>query len=361
MVVIIIRESERVIGLKGAVLIEPNKLEIRGNLDIPEPKIGEVLIKVKACGVCPTDVKKYTGVSPLPKFPFILGHEASGVIKEIGENVGEDAFKIGDRVIVANIITCGYCKNCKDGSLEYVGVGACKNHKVFGVSTDGGFVEYFTMPVNLVYKIPNNLSFHEATLVEPVACCLNGVEKAEIGMQDTVLIIGAGFMGLTCIELARLKGARVIVSDVIDERLEIAKSLGADATVNPKDKDLNEAILDFNDGEYVDAVICSVGGKIPISQGVRSMAAGGRLVLLGGTYPPTTVEIDPNSIHYDQTKIIGSVSYTNRSFTTSIKLIANKKISTKILQSELIDIKHLEKAFHDVLNAKGLRKCVLFD
>ncbi len=347
--------------MKGAILLEPNKLELRDDLNIPEPKSGEVLIRVKACGVCPTDVKKYTGKSSLPKFPFVLGHEASGIIEKVGEDVSEDTFKTGDRVVVGNIITCGHCKNCKDGSLEHVGLGACSNQEIFGVTVDGGFVEYATVPVDLVYKIPDNLSFHEAVLVEPVACCLNGVEKAEIGIQDTVLIIGAGFMGLTCIELAKLKGARVIISDVIDERLEVAKSLGADMVVNPKNEDLNEAILNFNDGELADAIICSVGGKIPISQGIGAMAVGGRLVLLGGTYPPTTVEFDPNEIHYSQSKIIGSVSYTSRGFANSIKLVANNKLSTKVLQSELIGLEQLEQAFHDVLNAKGLRKCVLFD
>lgn len=347
--------------MKGAVLIEPNKLELRNDLKVPEPKSGEVLIKIKACGVCPTDVKKYTGKSSLPKFPFVLGHEASGTVEKLGENVSEEMFKIGDRVVIGNIITCGYCKNCKDGTLEFVGQGACENQEIFGVTVDGGFVEYVTVPLELVYKIPDNLSFHEATLVEPVSCCLNGIEKAKIEIQDTVLIIGAGFMGLTCLELAKLKGARVIISDVIDERLGIAKDLGADMVVNPKKEDLKEAILKFNDGEYADAIICSVGGRIPISQGIDSMAIGGRLVLLGGTYPPTTVEFDPNTIHYKQTKIIGSVSYTNKGFTTSIKLIANQKLSTKVLQSEIIDLENLERAFHDVIDAKGLRKCVLFD
>lgn len=342
-------------------MTEPNKLELRNDLQLVKPKTDEVLIRVKACGVCPTDVKKYTGRSPLPKFPFILGHEASGIIEETGENVNPDTFKKGDRVVTGNIITCGHCKNCKDGSLEHVGLGACKNQQVFGVTTDGGFVEYITVPVGLVYKIPDNLSFHEAALVEPVACCLNGVEKAEIGIQDMVLVIGSGFMGLTCLELAKLKGAKVVVSDVIDERLEVAKSLGADLVVNPMKQDLKDAILKFNDGELADAVICSVGGKIPFTQGMEAMAVGAKLILLGGTYPPTKVEFDPNVVHYKQTKIIGSVSYTNKGFTNSIKLIADKKLSTKVLQSELIDLERLESAFNDVLNAKGLRKCVVFE
>lgn len=346
--------------MKAALLLSPNNMEIK-QIEKPEPGKGEVLVKIKACGVCPTDVKKYTGSSPPPKFPFILGHEAAGIIEELGENVNKDAYKVGDRVVLGNIITCGVCKNCKNGNTALIGVGSCSNQEIFGVTVDGGFREYAPVTAKIVYKIPDNMTFNEATLVEPIACCLNGIEKAEIKVSDTVLIIGAGFMGLAQMELAKLKGARVIVSDVIDERLEIAKSLGADLVINPKKEDLNQKIAQFNDGELADVVMCSVGGKIVMTQGINALNRGGRLVILGGKYPPEKVEIDPNEIHYKQTKIIGSVSYTKAGFIQTIQLIADKKITTKVLQSDLLPLEEVEQAFKDVLNAKGLRKCVMFD
>lgn len=347
--------------MKGAILIEPKKLVIKYDLDIPKPKHGEVLVRIKACGVCPTDVKKYTGLSPLPKFPFILGHEAAGTIEKLGEGVSSDAYKIGDRVVLGNALTCGNCKKCKNGALEYLGVAACENNEVYGVTIDGVFTEYASVPVDLIHKIPNQLSFNEAALVEPVACCLNGIEKAEIKLAETVFIIGAGFMGLVSLQLAKLKGARVVISDIIDERLEIAKSLGADIVINPKNVNLEEEILKYNNGEDVDVIISSIGGQIAFDQGMKVMGVGSRMVLLGGTYPITKFEFDPNKIHYDQSIITGTVSYTKSGFVQSIKLLADKKISAEVLQSELIDLEDLEEAFNDVLNTKGLRKCVIFD
>lgn len=271
--------------MKAAILLAPNKIKIQ-EVDKPKPERGEVLVKIKACGVCPTDVKKYTGSSPLPKFPFILGHEASGIIDELGEDVNKDAYKVGDRVVLGNIITCGVCKDCKNGNTTLVGLGSCINQEIFGVTLDGGFREYAPVTEKIIYKMPDNMTFSQATLVEPIACCLNGVEKAEIRISDTVLIVGAGFMGLVQLELAKLKGARVIVSDVIGERLEIAKSLGADIVINPKDENLNEQIAQFNNGDLADVVLCSVGGKVAINSGVNALNRGGRLVLLGGIYPP---------------------------------------------------------------------------
>lgn len=346
--------------MKAAILDSPNDLKIK-QINKPKPAKNEILVKIKACGVCPTDVKKYTGVSPLPKFPFILGHEAAGIIEELGEDVSKDVYKPGDRVVFGNIITCGICRNCKNGKTTTLGVSSCVNHEIFGVTVDGGFREFASVPEKLIYKMPDNMAFNEATLVEPVACCLNAVEKAKIGVSEVVLIIGAGFMGLTQLELAKLKGARVAISDVIDERLEVAKSLGADIIINPKKEDLNSKISQFNDGQLADVVLCSVGGKIPFLQGLNALESGGRLVIVGGKYPPEKAEVDPNDIHYKQVEILGSVSYTPRGFVQIIQLIADKKISTEVLQSELLELEDLEQAFKDVLDTKGLRKCIIFD
>lgn len=346
--------------MKTAVLLAPNNIKIQ-EVPKPQPKRGEILVKIKACGVCPTDVKKYTGINPPPGFPFILGHEAAGIIEELGDGVNTKAYKVGDRVVIGNIITCGVCKNCKNGNIERVGLGSCKDQEIFGVSVDGAFREYAPVPERIIYKLPDEVTFNEAALVEPVACCLNGVEKAEIMISDTVFVVGAGFMGLVQLTLAKLKGARVIISDVIDERLEVAKSLGADEVVNPQKENINEKIARFTKGQLADVVLCSVGGNTAITSAFNALDPGGRLVILGGTYPLSNIQIDPNEIHYKQVKIIGSVSYTSASFTESIQLLADKKIRTDILQSDLLKLEEIEKAFKDVLGTKGLRKCVIFD
>lgn len=346
--------------MKAAFLTSLNKIEIR---DVEKPKIGEndVLVKIKACGVCPTDVKKYTGASSLPKLPFILGHEAAGIIEEIGVNIDKEAYKVGDKVVLGNIITCGTCKNCKSEKTATLGVSSCFNQEIFGVTLDGGFREYANVPEKLIYKMPENITFNEAALAEPVACCLNGVEKAKIQISEVVLVVGGGFMGLVQLELAKLKGARVVISDVIDERLQIAEKLGADMVINPAKENLNKKLAEFNDGQLADVVLCSIGGKTPIMQGMNALGKGGRLVVIGGTYPLQNIELDPNNIHYLQLELSGAVSYTTPGFVQAIQLLADKKISVEILQSELVKLENLERAFKEVLANKGLRKCVVFN
>ena len=162
-------------------------------------------------------------------------------------------------------------------------------------------------------------------MAEPVACCLNAIEKSELKIAETILVIGAGFMGLVQMELAKLKGVKVIISDVKDERLKVAKSLGADLIVNPEKEDIKAKIIDFSDGNMVDGVLCTIGGTVALNQGVDVLGHGGRLIIVGGTYPPQGICLDPNDIHYKQLKIIGAVSYTKRGFAQAIQLLADGK------------------------------------
>ena len=346
--------------MKAALLYGTKELRIE-DVPIPEPGPGEALVRVCACGVCPTDVKRYMGSATPPHFPFILGHEATGIIEKIGEGTQQQSYlKVGDRVVGGNIIPCGHCDTCRNGKLETVGLGACENQEIFGVTVDGGFREYAVMPLGLLEKIPEDMPFHAAALVEPVACCLNGVEKADIQLNDMVLVLGAGFMGLVQMQLAKLKGARVAISDILDERLEIAKSLGADYTINSANKDVIEELRKFNNGNLADVVLCSVGIPPVIGQGLDALNRGARMVLLGGLKSPGTITINANDLHYKQASFIGSVSYTKSGFKKNIKLIHEGKINVDVLQPERIPVEQLEQAFIDVSQAKGLRKCILF-
>lgn len=346
--------------MKASFLYGPKKLGIE-DVEIPKPGPGEVLIQVKACGVCPTEVKKYMGNSPLVKTPFILGHEAAGVITEIGEGVDPDQFKIGDRVITGNIIVCGKCPNCKNHKIDKMGLGVCYDQQIFGVTIDGGYREYAPVPASILYPMPDGMSFTDAVLVEPIACCKNAVDKAEIQEGELVLILGAGFMGLAQLELAKLKGARVVITDFVEERLELARQLGADMAINPSKENLDEKLKTFNNGYAADVVLCSISGKKVVEQGLGLLNRGARLVIIGGKYPPENIEVDANDIHYKQAYIIGAVSYTDQGFRDVIELIHNKKISTNVLQSEILPPEKLEQAFIDIANAKGMRKCIVYD
>lgn len=345
--------------MKVSYLYGPKQLGIAEET-CPVAGPGEVLLQVKACGVCPTEVKKYMGNSPIVKTPFILGHEAAGVIVALGEGLESSGWKVGDRVITGNIITCGECPNCKNHRIDTMGLGVCYNQQIFGVTIDGGYREYAPVPASILYKMPDGMSFTDAVLVEPIACCKNAVDKADIHPGDLVLILGGGFMGLAQLELAKLQGARVIITDLVEERLELARKLGADLAINPTKADLNEEIKKFNNGYLADVVLCSVSGKVVLGQALHALNRGARMVIIGGKYPPENVEIDPNDIHYKQAYIIGAVSYTDKGFRETIDLICQGKLSTSVLQSERLPLEGLEQAFLDIAQAKGMRKCIVF-
>ena len=345
--------------MKVSYLYGPKQLGIAEE-PCPTAGPGEVLLQVKACGVCPTEVKKYMGNSPIAKTPFILGHEAAGVIVALGEGTESSGMKVGDHVITGNIITCGECPNCKNHRIDTMGLGVCYNQQIFGVTIDGGYREYAPVPTSILYKMPDGMSFTDAVLVEPIACCKNAVDKADIRPGDLVLILGGGFMGLAQLELAKLQGARVIITDLVEERLELARKLGADLAINPTKADLNEEIKKFNSGYLADVVLCSVSGKVVLQQALHALNRGARMVIIGGKYPPENVEIDPNDIHYKQAYIIGAVSYTDKGFRETIDLIHQGKLSTSVLQSERLPLEGLEQAFLDIAQAKGMRKCIVF-
>lgn len=346
--------------MKASLLYGPKQLKLE-EVDIPKAGPGEVLLQIKACGVCPTEVKKYLGNSPLPRTPFLLGHEAAGVIAELGEGTEESGFKVGDRVITGNIIVCGECPACKNGQIDKVGLGACHNQQIFGVTIDGGYREYAPVPVSILYRMPDDMSFTDAVLVEPIACCKNAVDKADIMENELVLVLGAGFMGLAQLLLAKLKGARVVITDFVDERLDLAKELGADLTVNPSKEDLTEKLTQFNNGLAADVVLCTISGKKVVEQGLGLLNRGARLIIVGGKYPPENAEVDINDIHYKQASIIGAVSYTDKGFREVIDLLHQGKLHADVLQSEILPPEKLEQAFNDIAAAKGMRKCIVYD
>ena len=170
---------------------------------LPELRSNEVLVRVLACGVCATDVKKFAGKSSTPFFPFILGHEPAGVVADIGANVKSD-LKIGDRVAVAPVITCGRCHGCVSGLVDREGMGMCEDYQVLGYSINGTFAEYVAVPPENVFIIPYALRFQDAALIEPIAACANGVFKALTQPPGKVVVLGAGFMGLASLALLKM-------------------------------------------------------------------------------------------------------------------------------------------------------------
>ncbi len=307
--------------MKSAFFYGKEDIQIH-EINIPNIKEDEILIKIRACGICGSDVRSYyEGVEGRYKIPVILGHEVSGEVSQIGGEI--DDFAIGDRVAVAPIYGCGKCSFCLSGQENL-----CKNVAIFGCNLDGAFAEYMKIPARAIQagglvRIPDELSDEEAALIEPFSCCLHGLLRANVQPGDTVLVIGAGPIGLAHTKLLRFLGASyIIASDVIDSRLEVVKKFGADMAINPQRKDSLAEIKELTEDKGVDAVIVAVGNPEAITQGLKMVRRGGTVVLFGGCPPNTIVQVDPNFIHYSDIAIVGSIDATVDEFRRAVSLVS---------------------------------------
>jgi L-iditol 2-dehydrogenase len=343
--------------MRAALLHENLDITIE-KVEKPFLKNNEILINLRSCGVCATDVKKFTGKSSTPNFPFILGHEPAGVIATIGADVDSD-LKVGDRIAIAPVIVCGNCRGCKSGLVAKEGMGMCAHYDVVGYSTNGALAEYIAMPPENIFKIPDALSFRDAALIEPVAACANGVLKAIQNPPGKAVVLGGGFMGLTSLALLKMLGAQVLITDMLDDRLDAARQLGADEVVNPKKDDLEAAVERFTDGKGADSILCAIGVKSLTENGIRMLSPGGRMVLLASAQKGTTVEFDLNNMHYFHNVITGSVSYTQEQFVWVMELLTKKLIDTDVLITHVGGLEDVEKFMEMTRDTIGLKKVIL--
>lgn len=263
----------------------------------PEVKPGHVLVRVKACGVCGTDRHIYDGEFPALA-PVVLGHEYAGEVVEAGEGVEDMA--PGDRVAVDPNIVCGKCRPCRQGKVHL-----CENLTALGVNLDGGFAEFSLAPREQLYTFPQGLDWAEAAMAEPVACCLHGTDLAGIRPGQTVLVIGGGAIGQIHAQLARLSGAsRVLVSDPVAERRQLALDLGTDGVLDPKAQSVAE-MRDALDGG-ADVVIEAVGSQPTTEQSIALVAAGGTVVWFGVAAPEARSSISPYDIYRREITVRGT-------------------------------------------------------
>lgn len=331
--------------MKAALLYGPYDLRVG---DVEKPTIGDdkVLIRIDACGICPSDIRAYAGMRKVASFPYVPGHEWVGHVVEVGRNV--QGFQEGDRVVPDWRAVCGKCYYCRRGIFNYCG-------NLARDAVRGGFCEFgYAIDQNLRF-IPDNVSYIEACFTEPLACCINGIKRCNIKVGDDVVIVGSGPIGLIHLQLAKHLGARVISCDIIEERLEKARSLGADETINPSEEDPIERAKELTEGRGANAVIVAVGGKKPIEQGIGMAGILGVVNLFAGTYPQTTIDLDPNVVHYKQLSITGSHDYTPHDFTVAIKLIANGTVKVKPLVSHVLPLQKVKEGFDIVVGQKGLK------
>ncbi|MCX7796347.1 MAG: alcohol dehydrogenase catalytic domain-containing protein [bacterium] len=312
--------------------------------ELPKPTIkkNEVLVRVKACGICQTDYSAYTGRRTNWTPPMILGHEISGVIEEIGDEV--ENWKPGDEVIVSPVISCGECDNCRLGLAHY-----CRNGKVIGgegqkVVLPGGFAEYLAVPTSVLYKKPKNVSFDSAALTEPLAGSYKGmIEYSNLRLGEDVVIIGAGAMGLLLLELAVAGGAgNIIVIDVVDERLKKAKELGATHTINSKTVNPKEIVYDIipNGPD----IVFESAGVLEAASLAFELARRGTRVNMFGVIIPGTIPVSPAEIHFNETRVDASFSVNPRVMTKAISLLEKGKVDPGKIITHRFPLTEIDKA-----------------
>ena len=304
---------------------KPGELVIVEKPMPPEPAAAEATVRIKAAGICGSDVHIFHGKNPFATYPRILGHESAGEVTAVGVT----HVKVGDHVAIDNVFSCGECYACRSGRSN-----VCRSVKVLGVHIDGVFSEYLNVAADHLYLLPADLSWELAATLEPYAIAAEAIDRGQVTGKDTALICGAGPIGLVILQACKSLGTKVIIMDVVDSRLEKAKAMGADAVVNTKKEDLEKAVMDFTGGEGVNVAL-EATGVIPVLELIVSklMSPAGRVVVLG--FPTEPAKLVPADIMKRELDIKGS-RLNNKKFGEVIEWFAEKKVDPQGIVSHVL-------------------------
>lgn len=343
--------------MKALNLVEYKKFEYTEEAPKPELAEGEVLIAIKACGICGSDIHGMDGSSGRRQPPIIMGHEAAGTICDLGPGV-DASWKMGDRVTFDSTVYCGECLYCKRGDVNL-----CKDRRVLGVSCDdyrqhGAFAEFVKVPTRILYRIPDNLSFDQAAFAEPISIALHGVSLVPVKAGDTAVVVGAGLIGLLVVQALKIAGAsKVIAVDLDEKRLELAKKLGADLSFHAKDPDILSKIQDETGGEGADISMEVVGMTPTLNLAIHCLRKGGSAGLVGNL--SATTEFPMQAVVTRQISLFGSCAATGE-YADALKHIASGAIQIEPLISATAPLSEGADWFQRLYdNQEGLLKVLL--
>ena len=334
---------------KAAFMHGLDNIEIK-EIEIPSIDNNSVLVKIEYVGICGSDVHYFhNGVCGPFRVDlnedFMLGHECAGVVVEVGSDV--KSLKTGDKVALEPGITCGKCEFCKTGRYNL-----CPDVVFLATPpVQGCYEEYIAFPENMCFKLPENVSTKEGALIEPLAVGLSAAERGDVSVGDTVVILGAGCIGLVTLLACKARGAgKIIVTDLVDARLEKAKELGADYVINGKDVDVFAEISKLTGGSGADKVIETAGSSYTIAQTAHIVKRGGTVVLVGLA---AVEEINYNFAQImDKEAEIKSVFRYRNIYPKAIEAIASGNIDVSHIVTHEYDLEHIQDAFLEVVNNK---------
>ena len=322
--------------MKSAVLTEVKKIAAQ---EVPKPvlKPGEVLVKVKYCGICTLEQRLYSGAMKI-YYPLVPGHEASGEVAEIGEGTVTN-FKPGDRVALDMVYRCHECYFCRTGQSNL-----CENRFNRTVKPLGGFSDYVAVKPSQVHQIGDELSLEEAAFTEPIACCIRSLKKLNVTIAEDVLIVGAGPMGLMHLQVARTMGARVFITDVDAGRLKTAMEMGADGVFNPMDTDVAEELKKLTGGRGVDACVVTSPALPALENAFQSIRKNGRInIYTAYVQDKPDMPIDMNTLHRNEVLVTGTEGRTEFDFQQSVRLLSMGRIDVKPMISKIVGFDDIEE------------------
>ncbi|MDO4459893.1 MAG: zinc-dependent alcohol dehydrogenase family protein [Clostridia bacterium] len=324
-------------------------------MDVDTPEIGprEVLVRNKYCGVCGTDVHIYHGepgsadVTP----PVILGHEYAGVVEKVGSEITK--LKVGDHVTIDPNIYCGQCIWCRTGKKQM-----CENMQALGVTMNGGFAEYCAVPEAQAFVVPKEVPFEYAAMTEPVACCLHGIDVANIKAGDNVVVIGGGAIGLIMMQLAKMTGAaKIVVSEPNEMRREVALKLGADMAVNPMEEGYVEKVNEFFGEPGADVIIECVGNNPAVSSAFAYAKKGATIVLF--SVPKVGAEFNLNLFDVYKKELTIKGSFVNPdTHSRAVNIIASGRIDLGPIITHTFDVENLEDAIKMQMSNESIKVVV---
>lgn len=333
--------------MKVVYIEEPGRIQIVER-EIPVPKPGEALLQIKYCGICGSDVATYTGNQPFTTYPRIPGHEFSAEIVEInGEAPG---LKPGMIVTANPYFNCGQCYSCRKGKVN-----CCQDNQTLGVQRDGSFAEYITVPIPRIMDgkgLPADL----LALVEPFSISYHAVKRGGLSDQDKVLVVGAGPIGIFAMMAAKLRGAAVYITDVLEKRLQLAMEMGADGVINSGTENLNEKVIELTGGNGMDVCIEAAGLPQTFLSCIENVCFTGKAILIGNGKRETT--FNHSILLKKELNIYGSRNSLN-GFEPIIRLIDAGKVDLKKIVSDVYELDNVVDAFEALKSNDGTKAKVL--
>ena len=338
--------------MKVAMYYNNNDVRME-KMPIPEIDDNEMLVKVKASGICGSDVMEWYRIK---KAPLVLGHEIAGDIVEVGKNV--EKYKVGDKVFVSHHVPCNTCRYCLDGQHTLCDTLHSTNFY------PGGFAEYLRVPeINVdrgTFVLPKEMTYDEGVFIEPLACVVRGMRIAEMKLGKSVLVIGSGIAGLLHIKLARALGAnKVIATDISDYRLKMAKKLGADIVINAKEN-VPVKVKEYNDGRLADLVVLCTGAIPAVKQAINSVGRGGTLLFFAPTEPGVEIPFPLFDLWNKGVKMVSTYAGGPRDIADAIEMIRFKKVTVTDMISHKLSLSEAAKGFKLVAQAQESIKVILY-